>query len=80
MYIIKKQLICFYYNYNFNLTNKESDKEWKPSSLTELTPIIFNMELTHWGSEVSKYKKTFICAQRIKFCIYKKHRYIVKHF
>ena len=57
MYIIKKQLICFYYNYNFNLTNKESDKEWKPSSLTELTPIIFNMELTHWGSEVSKYQK-----------------------
>ena len=27
---------------------------WKPPSLNELTPIIFNMELTHLGTEASK--------------------------
>ena len=26
---------------------------WKPSSLSELTPTIFNMDLTHLGSEAS---------------------------
>ena len=28
---------------------------WKPPGQSELTPTIFNMELTHLGSEVSKY-------------------------
>ena len=28
--------------------------ELRPPSLSELTPIIFNMELTHLGSEASK--------------------------
>ena len=28
---------------------------WKPSSLSELIPIIFNIELTHFGSEASIY-------------------------
>ena len=26
---------------------------WRPSSLSKLTPIIFNMELTHLGLEAS---------------------------
>ena len=30
--------------------------KWRPSSLSDLTPIISNIELTHLGSEVSKYK------------------------
>ena len=28
---------------------------WMPPSLSELTPMIFNMGLTHLGSEASKY-------------------------
>ena len=28
---------------------------WSPSSRSELTPMIFNMELTHLGSEASIY-------------------------
>ena len=34
-------LIVFYYNI------------WRPSNQSELTPVIFNMELTHLGSEAS---------------------------
>ena len=30
------------------------DNKWRPSSLSELTLIIFNTELTHLGSEASK--------------------------
>ena len=33
------------------------EKIWRPTSLSELTPIIFNMELTHLCSEVSKYQQ-----------------------
>ena len=29
--------------------------KWGPPSLSELTPIIFNMELIHLDSEASKY-------------------------
>ena len=32
---------------------------WTPQSLSELTPILFNMELTHLGSNVSKYIQNF---------------------
>ena len=28
---------------------------WRPSSLSELTPMLFNMGLTHLGSEASNY-------------------------
>ena len=28
---------------------------WRPPSVSELTPIIFNTELTYLGSETSKY-------------------------
>ena len=29
-------------------------QKWRPSSISELTPNIFNMGLTHLGSEASK--------------------------
>ena len=29
--------------------------KWKPPSLNELIQIVFNMELTHLGSEASKH-------------------------
>ena len=38
----------------------------RPPSLSELTPIIFNMELTHLGSETSIYYSIYIklfCAE-----------------
>ena len=35
--------------------NKKNDTyKWKPSTLSELTPIIFYMELTQLGSKASK--------------------------
>ena len=30
---------------------------WRPPSLSELTPMIFNMGLTYLGSEASNYSK-----------------------
>ena len=30
--------------------------KWRPPSLSELTPIVFNMGFTHLGSEASKYE------------------------
>ena len=30
--------------------------KWRPPSLSELTSIIFHMELTHFGFEASKYE------------------------
>ena len=35
--------------------NNSTNFNWKPSSLSELTSIKFNMELTHLGSVASKY-------------------------
>ena len=32
---------------------------WRPPSLSELTPTIFNMGLTHLGSDASKYSNIF---------------------
>ena len=29
--------------------------KWRPPSLSELTPIMFNMEISYLGSEASKY-------------------------
>ena len=33
------------------------DYKWRPPGLSELTPMIFNIGLTHFGSEASKYQK-----------------------
>ena len=33
---------------------KNDIENWRPSSLSKLTPMIFNKELTHLGSEASK--------------------------
>ena len=33
---------------------------WRPPSLSELTPMIFDMGLTHLGSEASKYQTYLI--------------------
>ena len=45
-----------------NIQNKERTQTkkyyWRPSSLSELTPIVFNMELTHLGLEVFYYTFT----------------------
>ena len=38
--IIRLRLIC---------------NNWRPPSLSELTPIIFNAELTHFGSKTTNY-------------------------
>ena len=35
--------------------NINKGNRWRPPSLSELTPIIFNRELTHIGSKTSKY-------------------------
>ena len=46
-----------YCKLQFNLTVIEIHLNinyiWRPSSLSELTPIMFNMGLTHLGSEAS---------------------------
>ena len=31
---------------------------WRSLSLGKLTPVVFNMELTHLGSEASNYQET----------------------
>ena len=36
--------------------------KWTPPSLSELTPIILNMELTHLGLEASKSIAQELCA------------------
>ena len=33
----------------------QANYNWRPPNLSELTPIIFNMELTHFGLEASNY-------------------------
>ena len=38
-------------NLNFIKKTNKRNINWRPSSLIELTPIIFNMKLTHLGSE-----------------------------
>ena len=44
---------------------------WMPSSLSELTPIISNMELTHLGLEASDYLDCFGCIFLIVIIIRK---------
>ena len=48
---VKNQIVN-YFHYFFNMYNNK----WRPPSLSELTPMIFNTGLTHLGSEASKYK------------------------
>ena len=40
---------------------------WKPSSISELTPIIFNTGLTHLGSKVSIYNSLIISYNFLVF-------------
>ena len=42
-------------SYKVFLRNGFLEDKWRPPSLSELTPIIFNMELTHLGTEASKW-------------------------
>ena len=37
------------------IVNTALGLKWRPSNLSELTSMVFNMELTHLGSEASKY-------------------------
>ena len=41
---------------------------WSPSSLNELTQTIFDMELTHLGSEASIYAKEVDIKRQLSFC------------
>ena len=41
------------YNF-FSFKNEIIKNIWRPPSLSELTPMIFNTGLTHLGSEASK--------------------------
>ena len=45
-------LECNVSHYIYTYTSKN---KWRPPSLSELTPIKSNMELTHLSSEASKY-------------------------
>ena len=45
---------------------------WRPQSLSELTPIVFSMELTYLDSEVSNYSELFhmhsqISKEKVQF-------------
>ena len=39
---------------HFSVQTKLISNKWRPPSLSELTPMIFNTELTHLDSEASK--------------------------
>ena len=57
------QLINVTDTYIFDYTPRNVGKKGfkrRPSSLSELSPIIFNMELIHLDSEASKYKPALI--------------------
>ena len=43
---------------------------WRPMSLSELSPIIFHIELTHEGSEASIYTCNFRKGDLNKFSIH----------
>ena len=47
-----------------NVTNSH---KWRPPSLSELNTIILYIELTHFGSEASKYKIKSIDILRFKW-------------
>ena len=50
-------------NYDFNPiveTRFVVKIKWRPLSLSELTPMIFNTGLTHLGSEASKSNSVFV--------------------
>ena len=47
-------VLCLISDHIFFLWSSTKDiLIWRPPSLSELNPIIFNIELTHLGSEVS---------------------------
>ena len=50
------------------------DSIWMPPSQSELTPILFNMGLTHLGSEAFKFREQCIYAINKK---YKSFRFYV---
>ena len=64
------------------LVAMSSFNKWRPPSLSELTPMIFNVVLTHYGSEASKYAcmsleyKEFL-SNHFRY-LYKKHRKLLK--
>ena len=59
--IIDIQKILIFSTLQFHQKKFYFDK-WRPMSLSELTPNIFKMELTHLGSEASKYQLCKIVA------------------
>ena len=48
------QFILVKYEYGLEVIDVNLTIKWRPPSLSELTPMVFNMGLTHFGSEASK--------------------------
>ena len=57
--------------YRKNLMNKYCYLNWRPPSLSELTPMLFNTGLTHLGSEasISKIDKYILINTRLRIII-----------
>ena len=57
----EKRYLILYFILIFKKQNNKHEK-WRPPSLSELTPMVFNTGLTHLGSEasISQEKQVFI--------------------
>ena len=58
-----------YLDFRFKENCHDNDYIWRPPNLSELTPIIFNMELIHFGSVSSHMKKYHIINNEFAFPI-----------
>ena len=54
--------------------------KWRPPSLSELSPIIFHIELTHLGLKVYKYNNKYTAKYNLKIVINFMHYLISASF
>ena len=65
MTVKKRKKKVEYINLHQNFS-KEKTNKWRPPSLSKLTLIMFCIELTHLGSEISKYIHEMMHIKKFK--------------